>query len=229
MVNNFSQPSALSIRNFAMVTRMAGKTINEEIGGLILSLLTTYAKEGIASPEKLSIEVFGFIKDEKLQNNLAETLYGATWVYSIGKLLAKDKHELQSHLRTQIINYGAVCEAVLEYVILEGAKAKVLQGERWQYQDEKMKQKLKWGSPPANLPKGTNFSWCIAVAKDESIFDEEISKLAHKLRDSRNSIHLNKKALENIEYEPTQSKEAYQTLITVIEKSQLWLAERIQG
>jgi hypothetical protein len=91
------------------------------------------------------------------------------------------------------------------------------------------KQKLKWGSPPAKLPKGTNFSWSIEVAKDESIFDEEISKLAHKLRDSRNSIHLSKKALENIEYEPTQSKEAYQTLKTVIEKSQLWLAERIQG
>ena len=198
-----------------------------EIGKRVLDLLTDYVKERIAPPMELSSEKFGFVKDRKLRENLAETYFGATWVYSIGRLLARDKQELQAQLRTQIINYGAVCEAILEYAILEGAKKSSFQGELWKYRDEKKKENLRWGNPPANLPKGINFAWCIAVAKDELIIDEKVAKLADKLRNLRNTIHLSKKALENIEYEPPQSKEAYQTLNLVIEQSQKWLARRI--
>lgn len=148
--------------------------INQAVGARVIESLVTYARLEIPTPSELSNEWFLFVTDEKLRTILSETLYGAMWVYRVGKVFATNREELQAHLRTQLINYGAICEAVLEYSILQGAKNKAFKGESWKFRDEKKKQKLNWGSPPANLPKETNFAWCIRISTEEGTINPDV-------------------------------------------------------
>lgn len=204
---------------------MTREQINHETGKRIIDVLVTYARQDIPSPSELSqsSEWFQFVSDEKLRLTLAETLYGALWVYRVGKLFATDRDELQAHLRTQIINYGAICEAVLEFTILQGAKFNLLKGAGWRFRDEKQNNKLKWGSPPANLPKEVSFAWCIRVAKEEGVIESGVEIELNRLRNTRNSIHLNKKATESLDYEPKQSKEAFELMKAVVDQARKWL------
>lgn len=197
--------------------------ISQAVGERVIDSLVTFARQEIPTPNDLSNDWFLFVTDEKLRTTLSETLYGAMWVYRVGKVFASNREELQAHLRTQLINYGAICEAVLEYTILQGAKREALKGDCWKFQDEKKKNKIKWGAPPANLPKGVNFSWCIRVAMDEGIIKTEVEKELTKLREIRNSIHLSKKATEGINHEPKQSKDAFELMKQLVEQSRIWL------
>lgn len=198
--------------------------INQAVGARVIESLVTYVRLEIPTPSDLSNEWFLFVTDEKLRTILSETLYGAMWVYRVGKVFATNQEELQAHLRTQLINYGAICEAVLEYSILQGAKKNAFKGESWKFRDKKEKQKLTWGSPPANLPKETNFAWCIRISTAEGTISPEVEKKLNKLREIRNSIHLNKKAAENLDYEPQQSKDAFELMKLVVDQSRNWLA-----
>jgi hypothetical protein len=197
--------------------------INQAVGERVIDSLVAFARQKIPTPSELSQKQFLFVTDEKLRAILSETLYGAMWVYRVGKVLASNREELQAHLRTQLINYGAICEAILEYTILHGAKRKVLKGENWKYRDEKRKIKLNWGNPPANLPRETNFAWCIRVSTEEQIIKPEVEKELTKLREIRNTIHLSKKAAESIDHEPKQSKEAFELTTLVVDQSRDWL------
>ncbi|MEH8183193.1 hypothetical protein [Aeromonas allosaccharophila] len=88
-----------------------------DVGNRLLDALTQHVREDIAaSPAEMADTHFSFIQDENLKQRLIETLYGAKCVYSIGKLLATENQELQAHVRTQLINFGAICEAVLNSV-----------------------------------------------------------------------------------------------------------------
>ncbi|WP_429066522.1 hypothetical protein [Aeromonas bestiarum] len=195
-----------------------------DVGNRLLDALTQHAREDIAaSPAEMADTHFSFIQDESLKQRLAETLYGAKWVYSIGKLLATENQELQAHVRTQLINFGAICEAVFEYAILDAAKMKVLVGEQWKYSDLNKKNKIRWGSPPANLPRGTNFAWMVAVAFEESMIDADLEKRVTKLRELRNTIHLTHRDWSGDTNQPKQSKESHDTLEAVLKRVAQWL------
>lgn len=197
--------------------------VNQAVGERVIEALVAYARLEIPTPSTLSTQWFQFVTDEKLRTTLSETLYGAMWVYRVGKVFATNREELQAHLRTQLINYGAMCEAVLEYAVLQGAKQKMLKGRKWEFRDEQMTQKLKWGSPPANLPRGTNFAWCIRIAIDEGVIQPDIEKDLTKLRELRNSIHLSKKAADSFDYEPKQSRDAFYLMKMTVDQSKNWL------
>lgn len=198
--------------------------INHAVGERVIDSLVTFARQEIHTPSTLSNEWFQFVTDEKLRSTLSETLYGAMWIYRVGKIFATNREELQAHLRTQIINYGAICEALLEYAILHGVRHKALKQDSWKFQDENMKQKLTWGHPPTNLPKRTNFAWCIRISIDEGIIQSEIEKDLTKLRNIRNSIHLSKKAADGLNYEPKQSKDAFELTKSVVDQTRVWLS-----
>ena len=198
--------------------------ISQAVGERVIDSIVAFARQEIPTLNDLSNDWFLFVTDKKLRTILSETLYGAMWVYRVGKVLASNREELQAHLRTQLINYGAICEAVLEFTILQGAKRNALKAESWKFRDEKKKSKLIWGNPPANLPRETNFSWCIRVSMDEGIIKTEVEKELTKLREIRNSIHLSKKATESIDYEPKQSKDAFELMKQVVDQSKLWLS-----
>lgn len=198
--------------------------VNRAVGERVIDSLVNFARQEIPTPNNLSNDWFLFVTDEKLRTILSETLYGAMWVYRVGKVFASNREELQAHLRTQLINYGAICEAILEYAILQVAKHHAFKGDSWKFRDEKKQQKLTWGTPPANLPRFTNFSWCIRVAVDEGGIRQNEERALTKLRELRNSIHLSNKAIENIDYEPKQSKEAFELMKLVVEQSRDWLS-----
>ncbi|NBQ39917.1 MAG: hypothetical protein EBU34_09070 [Alphaproteobacteria bacterium] len=194
------------------------------IGDRLLKELIEYAREDVAeTPTEIGVNHFAFVLDPKLKNRMAETLYGAKWVYSVGKLLATEQQELQAHVRTQVINYGAICEAVLEYTIIEAAKMKLLAGKHWKFSSINMKAKAKWGNPPANLPKGTNFAWMVAVAVEEKFIDTELEKQVTKLRELRNTIHLTNKEWSDETNQPKQSKDSHNTLGAVLKSVEVWL------
>ena len=200
------------------------------VGNRLLDALVKHAQEDIAvSPAEIADTHFSFLQDETLKTRLAETLYGAKWVYSIGKLLATERQELQAHVRTQVINYGAVCEAVLEYTIIDAAKMKKLTGEKRKFSNINKRSKAKWGSPPVNLPKGTNFAWMVAVATEERIIDTDLEKRIMKLRTLRNTVHLTNKDWSDETNQPKQSKESYETLEAVLESVARWLGSARKG
>ena len=195
-----------------------------DVGNRLLDALTQHAREDIAaSPAEIADTHFSFIQEESLKQRLAETLYGAKWVYSIGKLLATENQELQAHVRTQLINYGAICEAVFEYAILEAAKMKSLAGEHCKYSDFNKKNKIRWGTPPVNLPRGTNFAWMVAVASEEGMIKVDLERRVTKLRELRNTIHLTHRDWSGDTNQPKQSKESHDTLEAVLISVSEWL------
>ncbi|WP_339331982.1 hypothetical protein [Aeromonas caviae] len=192
-----------------------------DVGNRLLDALTQHVREDIAaSPAEMADTHFSFIQDENLKQRLIETLYGAKWVYSIGKLLATENQELQAHVRTQLINFGAIFEAVS---ILDAAKMKVLFGEQWKYSDLNKKNKIRWGSPPANLPRGTNFAWMVAVAFEEGMIDADLEKRVTKLRELINTIHLTHWGWSGDTNQPKQSKVSHDTLEAVLNSVAEWL------
>jgi hypothetical protein len=86
------------------------KIIQENFGEAIIAAVIDFAKRDLSTVDQLTANEFAHVSDQGLRTTLAETFYGARWIYKLGLALLVRDVEQMAHVRTQVMDFGAVCE-----------------------------------------------------------------------------------------------------------------------
>ena len=111
---------------------MSNKIIQEKFGQAIIDAMANFAKNDIKDVAALEADEFSHVADPAMKTALAETLYGARWLYKLGLALLANNQEQFAHVRAQIVDYASVAEALLADLIVQAYRKNKLQGQRWQ-------------------------------------------------------------------------------------------------
>ena len=143
------------------------KLIQEKFGESIITAVSDFAKSDLRTVDQLKISEFSHISDHKMRDSLAITFYGARWIYKLGLALLVRDHEQLAHVRTQIMDYGAVCEGLLSDSILHALQTNRLTGQKYQFGDPtNLARPIRWNvSNQLALISKQSFFWLIEVAR----------------------------------------------------------------
>lgn len=145
-------------------------------------------------------------------------MYGARWLYKLGLGLLVDGDESIAHVRTQVIDYGSICEALLSDAILHGITRHVMNGTAYQTTNCKQSGRaINWNAGvKANKIARRSFWWLIEVAADEAIVASHEKGLLTQLRNLRNTVHITELAASSQNYYRTLAKVSYNTVFRTI-------------
>ena len=197
--------------------------IQELFGKAVIDSFRDFAKADLDDVDTLEADLFAHIGERTLRRNLAETLYGARWIYKLGlALLVRDEEQL-AHVRTQIVDYSSVCEGVLSAMILHGLQKTHLQSQKYQYKDiHRLRQPINWKVKNIlNQISKQSFYWLIEVAIEENIVSADLGSRLHSMRKSRNTVHL--RARNQRAFIGT-SRTLFQTVIDTCQETAHWVA-----
>jgi hypothetical protein len=176
----------------------------------------------VAGFEKLE---FAHVGDPALRTTLAATLYGARWIYGLSKATLVDGMERSAHIRTQLIDYAAIVEALLGESLRHAVIKGYLQGQAHRFKDPPKNAQTTALLTPTNvddvLPK-RSFYWYIAVASDEAIIDDDLRRDAQWLRGTRNAVHLFEKAKTGGDYYLRSSRRAWRVVNQTVAATKAW-------
>jgi hypothetical protein len=213
------------------VSAALGKAIGQQtvrlvIGQSVMDAVTEFALLDEPSVEHLEADTFRRVKDPRLRNALARTLFGARWLYKLGLVTYATSDRRAAHIRAQLIDYGAICEAVITDMLAYGIERSLLKGMSHRYANARGKtgKELTWsGTEPRRqlrLPP-CNFSWKIDVAQDEHVLAPTFAVEVHRLRKMRNTVHLAER-VGSPEYLKA-SADAYSIMHKCVERCGHWL------
>lgn len=202
---------------------MPPKPIQEQFGQTIIDSIAEFAIRDIDNVATMKKSLFSHISDPVLQTTLAETLYGARWIYKLGLALLVKNEEQLAHVRAQLIDYGAVCEGLLVDLIVHGISKGHFAGTRYKFKDtKKLKYPINWGVKDIQRQVAhQTFYWQIAVAEEENMISTSTVKRLDSLRLDRNTVHM---AVRTSRAYIGRSHAAFETLNTVITEIKAWKA-----
>lgn len=204
------------------------KDIQEQFGSTVIQTIIDFAKSDLKSVHQLENDEFSHIDEDDLRKSLALTYYGARWIYKLGlALLIKDEEQM-AHVRTQVVDYGSVCEGLLSGCLLHALKKNCLRGKKYQYKQlnktnrriKKTGKRINWKvRNPFKQLQYQNFEWHIEVAAEEGIINHELKAKLHQMRRQRNTIHLRKRTEKAF---LGTSRNLYLTVRETIEQTKRW-------
>jgi hypothetical protein len=207
-----------------MTTQIApapSKPIQEQYGDAMLTALHAFCEADLDPVDQLEASHFSHVDESGLRRALAETMYGARWIYKLGlALLVRDDKQL-AHVRAQVIDYGSVCEGLLSSMIHHALQGGHTAGEKHKFSNTaKLTNPIKW-STGNKLPqlKNRSFHWLIEVAEDEKIVLPANAKRLHELRKNRNVVHVRARTYKA--YLGT-SKKFYRVLSDTLDQTKAW-------
>ena len=168
------------------------KQIQEGFGQTIIDAIRSFARADLEDADSLESSLFAHVSEPDLRRNLAETLYGARWIYKLGlALLVKDEEQL-AHVRTQIVDFSAVCEGLLSSMLHHALTRQILRGSKYRFNDtQRLRNPINWNvSNTLEQLKKRSFYWMIEVAVEEKIISSKLARHLHGMRQSRNTVHL---------------------------------------
>lgn len=179
------------------------KTVQETLGQAAIEAVATFAKGDLPSVDDLKATHFSHVTEDTLRDALATTFYGARWIYKLGlALLVKDAEQL-AHVRTQVVDYAAVCEGLLSDSVFHAQRADGMAD----------------GQNPSARSSRTTFDQLIEDAAEIGIVDQKLRHRLHRMRDERNTVHLRKRT-----YKAFLGTSRYLFLITqeTIKQTKAW-------
>src|SRR5262249_41867000 len=96
---------------------MPGKPIQEQFGEKVIAAFAEFARGDLDTPDELEAHTFDHVAEAKLRRELCQVFYGARWIYKLGLALLTKEEERAAHVRAQIVDYAAICEALLSYCL----------------------------------------------------------------------------------------------------------------
>lgn len=200
------------------------KTVQVGLGEAVVRAIQEFASSDIESVQALESGLFRPVKDSKLRRKLAETLFGARWLYKLGLVTLATKERRAAHVRAQIIDYSAICEATLVDAITHGIVDSHLKGTAWQtFRNKPCSWPATASGVRRQIRKERNFYWLIEVGKDEKIFPADLADRLHWLRERRNSVHIAEMAAVDEKVYLSTSRDAFQIMKTCVERVGTWL------
>ncbi len=197
------------------------KPIQENLGQTLIDAIHSFAKKDLDSVEEIEEKYLSHISDTLLRKSLAETVYGARWIYKLGLVLLVRDEEQLAHTRAQLIDYGSVCEAVLSDMILHGIRQNRMKGERYLYQNPVLlTKKIEWS--PTTLEKEIrkrSFNWLIIVAEEEKMIDTALKVKINWLKGQRNKVHLRENVTRSY---LNKSHHAFENMSDLFKQTKKW-------
>ena len=191
---------------------------------MFIDAMASFAKKDIKTTDELESDEFSHVQNQDIRQALAETLYGARWLYKLGlALLATDK-EQYAHVRAQIIDYASICEALLADILAQGYSINRLQGNQFQYFDVRCTRRMRWNNnDPLSSINNTTFEWRIKVAEESQIIDVQLARSLNGMRSKRNTVHLTRKIMSGVTYWSGFAKRSHTTMFHLISQTKSWL------
>lgn len=201
------------------------KPIQEQFGQTIIDAVDTFARKDIPTVDDFTNTTFAHIHSPAFRRKIAETFYGARWIYKLGLALLVKDVERSAHIRAQILDYGAVCEGVLSDALMYAIAGGHMNGNQYMYSvigSTRHNHRINWNvqNKLRSLQERT-FQWLIVVAQEEGIIDAALAGDLDKLRDARNGIHLGKSTPKA--YLETSQK-YYKVVLDSCSATRLWKA-----
>ncbi len=170
---------------------MAEKLIQEQFGEAVLTAIRSFARHDLGNLGEYEANYFSHVADGDLRTALAETMYGARWLYKLGLALLVQDAEQLAHVRAQIFDYASICEGLLGEMIRHAIASNITTGQKYRFKDtRKLTGSINWTNEIHAVFETLAFFWCIEVARDENIIDAHLASRLHTLRKQRNSVHL---------------------------------------
>lgn len=202
---------------------MSNKIIQEQFGQAIIDAMAKFAKNDIKDVAALEADEFSHVADPAMKTALAETLYGARWLYKLGLALLANNQEQFAHVRAQIVDYASVAEALLADLIVQAYRKNKLQGQRWQCKYARGTTPLTWNAVnPEETVAHTTFEWRIIVAHESGIINSALSGQLNGIRTRRNTVHLTAKVKAGVSYYAGLAKRSHAAMFETIKQTKAW-------
>lgn len=191
-------------------------TIQEQFGQAAINAFVDFCRADIRPVADLEANEFSHVADPALRRYLAQTFYGARWLYKLGLGVLVQGDESIAHVRTQVIDYGSICEALLSDCVLHGIQRNSMTGNKYLTKDCRPvsgRNAIGWvaATAPAEM-KNRSFWWLIEVAGEEAILTPPQKGAVTKLRKLRNTVHITELATTQATYYRTLAKSALKTV-----------------
>jgi hypothetical protein len=200
------------------------KLVQEHFGEKIIEAVGQFAKEDLRSPAELEADEFAHVSDSVFRGTLADTFYGARWLYKLGLALLVRDAEQMAHVRAQVMDYGAVCEGLLSDALLHAITTNKMAGQKYRY--------FKFNSPHSTINWNVqdklaqltrqSFYWHIEVAAEENIISGALATKLHTMRKERNTVHMRARTYKAF---VGTSKSLFDTTIETIQRTKAWRAQ----
>lgn len=131
----------------------------------------------------------------------------------------KDDEQL-AHVRSQIIDYGSICEGLLHDMIRHALDNSIMRGQKYLFTDTaNMRNVIRWSRGiDLNLNK-QSFHWHINVSEDEGIINSGLRDRLHQLRKDRNTVHLHSRTYKAF---LGASMSAYKVFLDTVDQTRTW-------
>lgn len=199
------------------------KVVQENFGEKIIDAVTDFAKSDLKSVADLEANEFSHIADRHLRLVLAETFYGARWLYKLGLALMVRDAEQMAHVRAQVLDYGAVCEGLLSDALFHALNTNRMRGQKYRrYKFNRPRAIINWAVQDklGQLTRQT-FYWHIAVATEEDVIDAGLSSRLDTMRRERNTVHMRSRTHRAF---LGTSKALFDTTLETIRQTKEWRA-----
>ena len=203
---------------------MSEPKIQAQLGDALIQAITDFARSDIGAVAQIQDQVFSHVAGSRLRRSLATTLYGSRWLYKLGLALVVDGDESLAHIRIQLIDYGAICEALLKDVLAVPIAFSLCVGTYWKHSKRQGTGSLLDWKRKDTLSKRT-FEWLIDVVVDERIVAPEVGTRLHALRDARNSVHITKLANSDLVYARHEAKEGFALVLEISKLTKRWKSQ----
>ena len=199
------------------------KIVQESFGEAIIQSVREFAKSDLPTIDQLMTDQFSHVAQNDLRRTLAETFYGARWIYKLGLALLVRDEEQMAHVRTQVVDYAAVCEGLLSDCLLHALQSNLMGGQKHKYSDfRNSKGKINWNvKNTLNKLSRQSFFWHIEVGFDEGIVDQGLCDRLHSMRKERNTVHIRSRT--NQAFVGT-SKRLFDTVLQTVNQTKQWRA-----
>lgn len=199
------------------------KVVQENFGDAIIMAVRNFAEADLDDVQTLAAQTFDHVGDAQFRQTLAETFYGARWIYKLGlALLVRDEEQL-AHVRQQIFDYGTVCEGMLSDMLHHAIDTGRMHGQKHRYKDTvHHRYPINWNVQDKlrQLTK-QSFHWHIDVAQDEQVISLPLASSLHRMRQARNTIHARARTYKA--YLGT-SHALFQTVLDTVSETKRWRA-----
>ena len=203
----------------------AKERVQEILGSGLMEVVRAFARRDAGTVTGFEQNEFAHVADPSLRTTLAATLYGARWIYGLSKATMVDGIERNAHVRTQLIDYASVVEALLGEALRHAVIGGHLQGQAHRYKNPPKNTEMASVLTAANvddvLPR-RSFYWYVAVAFDEGIIDDDLRRDAQWLRQTRNAVHLFEKAKTGGDYYLRSSRRAWRVVSLSVAATKAW-------
>ena len=198
--------------------------IQEQLGQHIIDGVRQFVSSDVPTVADFERDSFDHVDHAPTRTALAQTLYGARWIYKTGLVLLVSGHERAAHVRAQIIDYASICESLLGEMIIHAHSKSLMAGSTKDFEDFNKTRPINWAAitNARSRVEKLQFWWRIEVAAESHIIHPQTAINLRTLKKDRNSVHIHRGIGRGKSYFLNDAVFAFEQTLRVISQTRRW-------